>query len=208
MKKNKMMRLAAIVMMLTLLTTCAISGTFAKYVTKASASDTARVAKWDITYNNDNLEDTITFDLFNTMKDNDGTTNESETDVAKSTSDIAIIAPGTSGSFEIKLKNDSEVAAKYTVALSAVETGGDIPIEYALSNDTDTTWTSDISTLTQTNSRFEMDEEATITVYWRWVFENGTDTTLETNDGNDTTLGLAGTATVTVTANITVTQID
>lgn len=48
MKKNKMLRLASGLLVLTLLTTCIISGTFAKYVTSASGSDAARVAKWGV----------------------------------------------------------------------------------------------------------------------------------------------------------------
>ena len=48
MKKNKMMRIASILMVATLITTCAISGTFAKYVTRASGEDSARVAQWGI----------------------------------------------------------------------------------------------------------------------------------------------------------------
>jgi hypothetical protein len=38
-------------MVVTLLSTCAISGTFAKYVTKAEGQDTARVAKWGVLLN-------------------------------------------------------------------------------------------------------------------------------------------------------------
>jgi len=49
MKKNKFMRLASVMLMLCLITTCAISGTFAKYTTSASATDQARVAKWGVT---------------------------------------------------------------------------------------------------------------------------------------------------------------
>ena len=49
MKKNAMLKIAAILMVAVLLTTCAISSTFAKYVTSDSYSDTARVAKWGIT---------------------------------------------------------------------------------------------------------------------------------------------------------------
>lgn len=48
MKKNRMMRLASILLVATLMSTCTISGTFAKYVTYGSASDTARVAKWGV----------------------------------------------------------------------------------------------------------------------------------------------------------------
>ena len=48
MRKNKMMRAASALMVAVLLTTCTISGTFAKYVTTASGNDTARVAKWGV----------------------------------------------------------------------------------------------------------------------------------------------------------------
>ena len=48
MKKNKMMRLASVLLVLTLLSTSVISGTFAKYVTEGSAGDSARVAKWGV----------------------------------------------------------------------------------------------------------------------------------------------------------------
>ncbi len=48
MKKNTMMRFACMVLVLTLLSTCTISGTFAKYTTDASAADSARVAKFGV----------------------------------------------------------------------------------------------------------------------------------------------------------------
>ena len=48
MKKNKMMRLASFLLIAVLLTTSIISGTFAKYVTEGSATDTARVAKFGV----------------------------------------------------------------------------------------------------------------------------------------------------------------
>ena len=49
MKKNKMLRIASVMLVLALITTCVISGTFAKYVTsKTGGSDSARVAKWGI----------------------------------------------------------------------------------------------------------------------------------------------------------------
>lgn len=49
MKKNRMMRLASVLLVLTLLTSSMISGTFAKYVSADEDSDTARVAKWGVT---------------------------------------------------------------------------------------------------------------------------------------------------------------
>ena len=48
MKKNRMLRTASALLVLTLLTTSTIGGTFAKYVTSGRATDTARVAKWGV----------------------------------------------------------------------------------------------------------------------------------------------------------------
>ena len=48
MMKNKMMRAASILLVAVLLSTCAISGTFAKYVTTNEARDSARVAKFGV----------------------------------------------------------------------------------------------------------------------------------------------------------------
>ena len=46
MKKNRMMRAASALLVAVLMTTCTISGTFAKYTTSATGSDAARVANW------------------------------------------------------------------------------------------------------------------------------------------------------------------
>ena len=48
MKKNKMMRIASVLLIVTLLSTCAISGTFAKYVVKGTGEAEAQVARWGI----------------------------------------------------------------------------------------------------------------------------------------------------------------
>ncbi len=48
MKKNKLMRIASVLLVATLLSTSVISGTFAKYVTTDEAQDAARVAKFGV----------------------------------------------------------------------------------------------------------------------------------------------------------------
>lgn len=48
MKKNKMMRVASVLLVAVLLTTSVISGTFAKYVTSGEKGDSARVAKFGV----------------------------------------------------------------------------------------------------------------------------------------------------------------
>ena len=49
MKKNKMMRLASVLLIAVMISTSAISGTYAKYVTEGAAQDDARVAHWGVT---------------------------------------------------------------------------------------------------------------------------------------------------------------
>lgn len=51
MKKNKMLRTASVLLILVMLTTSIIGGTFAKYTTTGKVSDTARVAKWGVVIN-------------------------------------------------------------------------------------------------------------------------------------------------------------
>lgn len=199
MKKNKVMRIASVLLVAVLLSTCAISGTFAKYTTTQKAESTARVAKWDIDFNVANTTTKqFTFDLFKTIKDTNGTDNETDVKIGDNEN---IIAPGTSGSFEIQLKNESEVTAEYTVKFTATNTNN-IPLEF--STDGGKTWKTNITELDIKTTRLEMDTESTkITVQWRWAFEKD-----ETQNTPDTTLGTSGTAKITVKAEVTVTQVD
>jgi len=121
MKKNKMMRIASILMVATLITTCAISGTFAKYVTKAEAQDNARVAKWGIIIS---TEYTKAFDTqYKTHEKSTETFKayEGEYSVISSNED-KLVAPGTSsedlGGLSAKLTGTPEVATRYSLIIS------------------------------------------------------------------------------------------
>ena len=59
MKKTKFMRAALLLLVLTLITSCFVGGTFAKYTTSTTGNDSARVAYWGF---NQNASTTI--DLF------------------------------------------------------------------------------------------------------------------------------------------------
>ena len=198
MKKNRMMRLASILLVCVLLSTSVISGTFAKYTSTATASDTATVAKWDIDLNGKRITETFTFDLFATIVD----TVDGNTDAHVATGKI--IAPGTKGSFDIKLQNKSQVAAAYTIDYTVTNEAG-IPIEFSVDG---TNWGDLNDVTTPVTLAMDATDPTTVTVQWRWVFENGTGEALKTNDAADTTLGLAGSATITVEAAITVDQVD
>ena len=193
MKKNKMMRIASVLLVAVLLSTCAISGTFAKYTSTIAGTDTARVAKWDFkvggTTANSSAE--FTFDLFKTIKDTD---DSAEDDIAPT--DGTVIAPGTQGSFDIVLNNASEVTATYAIAF-AVTNANNIPVEFKVGSGE---WKSTLDNVAATE--LAIGGDATVTVSWRWAYGDGS------TDAADTTLGLAGTATLGVTATVTATQVD
>ena len=191
--KNKLMRAATILMVLTLMTSCFVGSTFAKYTSTTTATDSAKVAKWSILVEGTEIavqpEATTTFNLFDTVYEVDATT--ADGDVAADR-----IAPGTGGQFDFSIENESEVNARYTVTLAATEANGDIPIEYSLDG---TTWETAITDLngdaSLTNIAINMGAAAsdTATVYWRWAFtgaESANYTSTQT-DTTDTALGIA-----------------
>jgi len=114
MKKNRMMRLASVLLVLTLLTTSMISGTFAKYVTQESAQDGARVAKWGVTF------DTEGGPLFNTQYATTETDYSSKMAVSvKSSGTDNVVAPGTAGqAVSFAAKGTPEVSYVVTLKLT------------------------------------------------------------------------------------------
>ncbi len=111
MKKNKMMRLASFLLIAVLVSTSAISGTYAKYVSSATADDTARVAKWGVTVTADGDGS-----LFANSYDETGSvTVEAATDV---------VAPGTGGSLvDFTVAGDPEVDVKVTFVATVTMNG-------------------------------------------------------------------------------------
>lgn len=223
MKKNKMMRIASVLLVAVLLSTCAISGTFAKYVSTGTATASATVAKWDIKVNNGQLaapNPDISFNLFDTRYDSDG--KNIDADVTDE-----VLAPGTTGSFKFVIVNASNVSADYTISfeekvdnIENVKAGEDpvtrVPIEYSLDGQT---WKESIKDLkiSSTEDKYlsisTTDNSKTETVYWRWQYERSDDADEKAAaDAIDTALGIAAQGenppTVTITATITVTQKD
>lgn len=127
MKKNKMLRMASALLVLTLLTTCIIGGTFAKYTTSGTATDTARVAKWGV-------EVECTGNAFATEY---ATTDTTVSGITKSVVTAAgtgadgknLVAPGTSGGlFKSSITGTPEVAVKVTTNAELKLTGWTINI--------------------------------------------------------------------------------
>ncbi|MBR4419723.1 MAG: hypothetical protein IKT32_02475 [Clostridia bacterium] len=113
MKKNRMLKLASAMVILCLITTCAISTTFAKYTTGGSVNDAARVAKWgvEVTMDGDPM-------FSNTYA---GGPNGISVKA-----DAKVVAPGTSsdevsGALRFALTGTPEVSTKITISLDGVK---------------------------------------------------------------------------------------
>ena len=203
-----MMRLASVLLVAVLLSTCAIFSTFAKYVTVAEGSDAARVARWGFTTTSLNFENLFA---------------ESYTNVSNGITDQAIIAPGTNGkvSFAFVLADPAklpEVAYSFSVSTAGssngTESNSNIKWRMTTSEIAPTDWKdedtwskllSDIAGLSGTGNQDAGTIPAmvgtTYYVHWNWAFAG--------NDSEDNLLGNAAElATVTLKVTITATQKD
>ena len=126
MKKNKMLRIASVLLVAVMMSTCAISGTFAKYVTSDSARDSARVAKFGVTVvaSGSLFEDqytgtgsAITVKTSNELLD--GTTKR----VAPGTSNTTGMSFDVSGTPEVAVKLDVVVTDGYKEVFLAKKNG-------------------------------------------------------------------------------------
>lgn len=199
MKKNVMMRIASVLLIAVLVTTCGISGTYAKYVSTAEGSDTARVAKWG--WGNTS----ISIDLFS----------DTYGETVDSADDANVIAPGTSQTGTLIWAPATGFAPEVDYELSFALTGT-VPADI----ETELDWTlqidnGDVQTFT-TFDNLKTALEATtyageasgtaptvnIIIGWVWTFNGG-------DDAADTALGNADTlANLSVTVTMTATQVD
>lgn len=213
-RTNRLEKFAIFVLVIAIIGMILVSGTFAKYTSSTSGSDSVKVAKWDLVVKaSDDTDEngtqiavagtpaTVSFDLFNTINDTNGA---AETDV-----DTGLIAPGTKGSFSLEVINNSEVTADYTMTFSLTNTSS-VPVQF--STDNGTSWTTNLNSLSKTGTlNMKGGTTNTVTVLWKWDYEVN-----DTQNVNDTTLGiLARTAatedakpTVEVSAAISATQAD
>lgn len=125
MNKNKMLRLASVLLILTLLTTSIIGGTFAMYVTTDQARDTARVAKWGVVvttsgslYSDAYADATSSSGNLPTAWTNSG----SGISVAATTANDNVVAPGTKsydGGLSFGISGNPEVAVDVKTSITA-----------------------------------------------------------------------------------------
>lgn len=119
--KNKTMRIAAVLLALTLMTSCFVGGTFAKYTTGTNGFDQARVAKWGVTVS---LDKTMFGDAYeDVLGDATWTAGEDSMDITVQAKDKGdkVVAPGTKGSlggFTVGGTPEVDVEVTYTATLT------------------------------------------------------------------------------------------
>lgn len=235
MKRNtKLMRASGILLVLTLITSCFVGGTLAKYVTKGEGNDSARVAKWGVVVE-------VEGNGFRTSYGKDDMQSNVGNNTVISLDDSNVVAPGTDGTFGgVKISGKPEVAVKIVttadVQLSGWNVGDDgefyCPLKFTIGTQTINGLDYSKSTAGGESS-FQAAikkaiEDATtqevgagtdlstignsITYSWEWPFEGGTGTAAIQDDVLDTRLGdnaANGSApTISIDVTTTVTQID
>ena len=226
MKKNKMMRLASLLLVCVLLTTSVISGTFAKYTTSDTAEDSARVAHWGITFTNNEGN------MFVANYESDTTGYTADTVIA----DADVVAPGTDSEdlTDLVVNGTPEVAVRVTYdATLTLEnwnaaSGEYCPIIFTVEGETygikayigDTVVNHECADVAALIKAVEEAIEACAkdypanvainngtdapTVAWSWPYSTST-----ANDKNDTDLGNADEkATISLTIDVLAEQID
>ena len=219
MKKNVMMRVASILLILVLMSTSAISGTFAKYVTSNSSTDNARVAKFGVEvepngkmflkYYKGDAADWASLHLGD--------------DSVVSSDDWKLIAPGTKGDMtKVHLTGTPEVAVRVSYEATDIILGefkdalGNeyCPLIFTINNETYGTnvtaathkygtiaelvaamkdviknYTKEYPANTVLDTIYAMDDNA-LEISWEWPFETGANAAeIAANDIKDTFLG-------------------
>lgn len=236
MKKNVMMRAASVMLVLVLLTSSVISGTFAKYVTSETGTDSARVAKWGV---NITAEGTTFAESYDGVGDGNDAADTANVTVRsdKTHGNVNdLVAPGTKGDMAaIALSGKPEVDVRITYSADVTLTGWEYKDEYYCPliiyiNNTPyyaagaenaesfaATIENAIADYAQeydANTDLSTVGNANLKVSWEWPFETVIDG--ELCDEKDTYLGDAaageyagkGAATISIEVTTTATQID
>lgn len=165
-----------------------IPASYARYTYFHQGDTFIDIAKWDVTINNNPINSDFTFDLFETVNN----------DNLKK--DVKLIAPGTNGSLSFYITNDSDVVAEYTILIEEVENDKDIPIVYSLEEDGEYKELSEL--VIASNEEIQMGvKNKKVTLYWKWDFYHDKNQNIK-----DTEIGLLEDATILIHLNIKANQ--
>lgn len=211
-------RLTVLLIVLALVVVGFASYTLARYIRSGSATDEARVAKFQfastitVGSTTEDMETTpVTINIFDTTDDTG----------VKTGVDENLIAPGTTGSFRILATGTSEVAVEVIFTLAETNDDG-IPVYYTYGGvnyssapaakfaaSLDVQPLSGLATALKTTYAPGATVDLDKTITWTWAFEAGADADENgTINGTDTDLGEDGTATIELVITCTARQLD
>lgn len=183
MKNIKMLAIAALLVAVAV-TSYSVSGTYAKYTTSKTYTDSARVAKWGIGMTNEvNLFSSDYVDV-------------------KSVDGKDVVAPGTKGEYTFELTGAPET--NYTLDVEVTGTDNIGQLVYTLDNVEYATMAELVAAIDALYDPAKVyaanvSSESRHTIGWYWTFEED-----EANNTTDTTLGnknVLDTVSLTVTIN-------
>ena len=199
MNRSWVSKFAGLVLVLTLITTSLVAGTYAKYVTTATGTDTVTVAKWSAVIDGKAATTTtaaIEFDIFSTIDDS-GVNGH-------------LLAPGTSGYFTLDYNmTGTQVAHNLLITMDVDNKFASIEnFDFFSDEAHNDVLTPSGGAIKLLDADFAPDSptDSAITVYWAWPFENPPGGTL--NDAADTENGVTPVTGAAVTLNFTATQLD
>ena len=186
MKKKKSLGILVLLFMIVVAGAYVVN-TFAKYSSTVNKTGSVTVASWN--FATDNTGDTFTVNIAPTAD--------------ASTLVSGKIAPGTSGSFVINVKNTSDVGANVSVALGSVT--GTVPTNMKFYSDSAHTTEITPGSFTKTGVLAAGNSTGlNVTIYWAWPYE--TPASSSAGDAADTTAGTTP-ATLSIPVTITGTQV-
>ena len=228
MKKNNTMRIAAGLAVAALLSTCLVSGTYAKYTTGNTSQDIAQVAKWGVKVQSDGGGAFAQ----EYAKDNKAFTVADNTVVAQGKYNL--VAPGTSGTFKAAtVSGKPEVAVRVDnqakITLNGWNGDADHPngfycpltfkvndtaVDLSKCDSAEAVQNAIQAAVAATSKDYaagtELSNANSAKIEWAWAFESGDDEAAKkANDKKDTALGdLDAAPTINISVTTTVTQID
>lgn len=214
-----------------------VSGTYAKYISNIDFTDEARVAKWEFNLKNNSTNKAYTIDLFKDSyeilsADGKGT---GKSKVVSSEPGVKVVAPGTSGQYEVQIDGTAET--NYTIAYENIKVENTIqikdskgkvvynPIKFQINNNgkelTSEQLAAEIKKLSKPTTVYPANytlndaNKVGFTISWKWDFEkaitdDSTDAekkAAEQQDAWDTQLAKQQ-GTVKVSLDLVVTQSD
>lgn len=215
---KKKMTVLAVLFLSVAVSFYSVAGTYAKYTSNTTITDSARVAKWGIEFK-DSADSVLTagsentVDLFAASYLTESTEDAADaTDVLSSNGD-KVVAPGTRGSYTFKLTGTPETNFTLAYDTTGSTIGDNLKNELlfwiddeeeasAYNFDTLLTHLAALSTgdVYKSGDLAATGTKQTHTINWKWVFSDG-------DDASDTTLGNAATPeTVTLKVKVTATQ--